>query len=307
MEKYIKKQFESGEYYIESISQGYPIWWREFEEIINEANTLSDLNSRLMGSKTPFGLLPRLVESITVFNPFIFDFLTNNPDYLQCFYNGHIEGKKEFKKTYFIKYPNEQQIKVITRKFNDEFKETILLGQGFFNESNVTMAGFQNGILTAYWLFENSFLENQHLQTEAAPLLEDLPPQQTENPKPEPKETELSEEIKKLKSIWLAEPKLTVEHFLQKGIDKGFWNNDLELTLQRNSSTYGTGKTFLGNVFRAFRGWAIPNHLDYKEAGKIFCEVFNIEVKKSTKEPYKLFSSGNDKQIREVKRTFDVK
>lgn len=169
MKKYIEKQFESGEKYIESTSQGYPIWWREFEGIINEANTLSDLNSRLMNSKTTFKPLPMLVKNITIFNPFIFNFLTENPSYLQCFYEGHIKGKKEFKKTYFIKYPNEQQIKVITRKFNDDFKKTILFGQGFFNESNVTMAGFQNGILTAYWLFENSFLENKNQQTEVAP------------------------------------------------------------------------------------------------------------------------------------------
>ncbi|MDT8413557.1 MAG: hypothetical protein RQ875_13915 [Vicingaceae bacterium] len=131
-------------------------------------------------------------------------------------------------------------------------------------------------------------------------------PQPDKKRKPEQIETEHSEKIKKLKSIWLAEPKLTVEDFLQKGKDKGFWNDNLELTLQRNSSTYGTGKTFLGNVFIAFKGWAIPEHFDYKEAGSVFCKVFNIEVKESTKEKYKLFCTSNQKQVKEIKRTFGV-
>lgn len=130
---------------------------------------------------------------------------------------------------------------------------------------------------------------------------------QAEKQKPKPKGKERLAKIEKLKSIWLAEPKLTVEDFIQAGNDKGFWNDNLELTLQRNVSSYGTGKTFLGNVFIAFKGWAIPTHLDYKEAGRIFCEVFNINIKESTKEKYKAFSSGNGKQVAEVKRTFTIK
>ena len=38
---------------------------------------------------------------------------------------------------------------------------------------------------------------NETLKTEVAPILKALPPQQSEKPKPEPKETELSERIKK--------------------------------------------------------------------------------------------------------------
>lgn len=126
-------------------------------------------------------------------------------------------------------------------------------------------------------------------------------------PKPKQKETELSKKVEKLKTIWLAEPKLTVTDFIKKGINKGFWDNDLNILLQRNTSTYGSGKVFLGNIFIAYKGWAIANHLDYKEAGKIFCEVFNIDTKESTKEPYKSFSSGNGKQIAEIKRTFGIR
>jgi len=138
---------------------------------------------------------------------------------------------------------------------------------------------------------------------------EALPSQQTEKPKPEPvqRETENSIKLEKLKSIWLTDPRLSVEDFIQKGNDKGFWNDNFQLTLQRSSSTYGTGKTFLGNIFIAFKDWSIPNHLDYTEGGRIFCEVFNIKIKESTKEPYKAFSSANRKQIAEIKRTFGIR
>lgn len=148
---------------------------------------------------------------------------------------------------------------------------------------------------------------NQIVQAEIQGNLRTFQPQPVQETQP-PKESDAkyTEAIKKLKSIWLADPKLTVEVFLQKGNDKAFWNDDLQLTLQRSVSTYGTGKTFLANIFIAFKNWAIPEHLDYKEAGKVFCEVFNINVKESTKEKYKVFISGNPKQIREVKRTFGV-
>ena len=116
-----------------------------------------------------------------------------------------------------------------------------------------------------------------------------------------------SKKVKQLKQIWLPQPKLNVEEFIQKGIDKGFWNDDFKILLQKNTSTYGSGKTFLGNIFIAFKGWAISNDLDYKIAGEVFCDVFNIKIKQSTFEKYKLFCSGNSKQIAELKRSFDIK
>lgn len=119
-------------------------------------------------------------------------------------------------------------------------------------------------------------------------------------------DTEHTEAIRKLKTIWLAEPKLTVEDFIQKGIDKGLWNESLRIITIRKS-LYGTGKTLLSSVYFAFKDWAISINIDYKEVGKVFCEVFNIEIKETTKEPYKAFSSGNPKIITEMKRTFGVK
>jgi hypothetical protein len=125
--------------------------------------------------------------------------------------------------------------------------------------------------------------------------------------KPEQKETELSEKIKKLKKIWLPEAQINVEDFIKKGIDKAFWNEQLEITIQRNASNYGTGRTLLGNIFIAFKGWAISTHLHYNQAGKIFCEVFNIKIKEATNEKYHAFSRGNPKQILAIKNTFNVR
>jgi hypothetical protein len=115
------------------------------------------------------------------------------------------------------------------------------------------------------------------------------------------------EKIKKLKTIWLPEPKLTVDDFIQKGIDKAFWNEQLQITIQRKESNFGTGKTLLGNIFIAFKGWAISTHLHYNEAGKIFCEVFNIKIKESTNEKYRCFSSTNNpSQVKAIKTAFNV-
>jgi len=182
-----------------------------------------------------------------------------------------------------------------------KIKEHITLLNGVLNEWEYpTEIERQAVVSVSPYLIEQLEFWKRELQLNT----ETLPPQPIVKQKPEPKETERLKKIKKLKSIWLAEPKLTVEDFLKKGNNKGFWNDNLDLTLQRGISTYGIGKTFLGNIFIAFKGWAIPEHLNYNEAGKIFCEVFNVKVKEATKEKYKAFSSGNEKQIREIKRTF---
>ena len=140
-----------------------------------------------------------------------------------------------------------------------------------------------------------------------------LPPQQKQNKETRKpiknleKEIELSEKIKNLKTIWLPEAKISVEDFIQKGIDKALWNEQLKITIQRKASNYGTNKTLLGNIFIAFKGWAISNHLDYNEAGRIFCEVFNIKIKESTKEKYHCFSSTNNpSQVKAIKTAFNV-
>lgn len=127
-----------------------------------------------------------------------------------------------------------------------------------------------------------------------------------ETPPPKESDAEHTEAIKKLKTIWLAEPKISVEDFIQKGVNKGLWNENLKIITSRGS-LYGTGKTLLSSIYFAFKDWAISSNTDYNEVGKAFCEAFNIEIKKATIEKYKAFSSGKPKIITEIKRTFGVK
>ncbi|MGB3454605.1 MAG: hypothetical protein WBA59_12355 [Moheibacter sp.] len=156
MKKYIKKHFDNGEEYFECSKKGYPNFWNEFKSIVNECNTVLEINICLMDSKLNLSL-PMLFDSLLIFNPIIFDFLQCNSNYLEAFYNGHIEGEKDFKKKYFKKIPNKKQTDFIRDKFNEEFKEYILTGRSFFNESTIKMAGYENGILTAYWSYENAY------------------------------------------------------------------------------------------------------------------------------------------------------
>lgn len=121
-----------------------------------------------------------------------------------------------------------------------------------------------------------------------------LPPQQNAKQKPE------------LSKIWLSEPQVTVSEFLIMGIEKGIWNEQYNIITARGS-LYGTGKSLLGSLFIALKGYAISNSIDYKEAGKAFCSFFNIPISENVKEPYKAFSSGTEKQIKQLKRAFNIK
>ena len=130
-----------------------------------------------------------------------------------------------------------------------------------------------------------------------------MPTQQST--KPEPNETKISDKIDKLKTIWLPQAKISIDDFAQNGIDKGLWNDKLEIITSRGS-LYGTGKTMLASIFISFKGWAISSEIHHKVAGKLFCETFGIEIKETTKEPYKAFSSGDPKLIKQFKRTFNI-
>ena len=109
-----------------------------------------------------------------------------------------------------------------------------------------------------------------------------------------------------LKSIWMPEAKISFQEFLQAGIDKGIWNEQYQI-ITKKGGLYSTGKDLLGSLFVALKGFAISENIDYKVAGKAFCEFFHIMIKEHTKEPYKAFSSGNQKIIKELRRAFGIK
>ena len=109
-----------------------------------------------------------------------------------------------------------------------------------------------------------------------------------------------------LKKIWLPEPRISIESVLKSGIEKGIWTEDYTIQVQKGS-LYGTGKTLLGSLAIALKGYAIGENTDYKMVGKAFCTFFNIPVKETTQNPYKAFSSRNEKFIREFKRQFSLR
>lgn len=156
-----------------------------------------------------------------------------------------------------------------------------------FTEKTIYDFGYWNGIIYSI----DELCENAGLRLDD---LKALPPQQTEKPKPE------------LNKIWLSEPKISVQDLLTLGVEKGIWNDEYQI-ITAKGSLYGTGKTMLGSLFIALKGYAISDNIDYKVAGKAFCKNFNISVNDKTKEPYKAFSSGNEKLIRELKRAFNIK
>lgn len=112
--------------------------------------------------------------------------------------------------------------------------------------------------------------------------------------------------IELLKTIWLPNAQITIEDFIQKGIDKGMWNEKFDIIPQRNSM-YASGKKMLAAVYVAFKNWAINGVIDYKIVGKVLCEVFNVKIKETTKEPFKSFSSANKKVVDEIKKQFRIK
>ncbi len=129
-----------------------------------------------------------------------------------------------------------------------------------------------------------------------------------EKSKPETIETHSNNEntLRELKTIWLAEPKISVENFLAKRVEKGIWSEYYKITVKKGS-VYSTGKTLLGSLSIALKGYAISEHTDYKVIGQAFCKAFNEPIKETTGNPYKAFSSGNQKVINELKKAYNIK
>jgi 23S rRNA G2069 N7-methylase RlmK/C1962 C5-methylase RlmI len=120
---------------------------------------------------------------------------------------------------------------------------------------------------------------------------------------PEGKPTE--NKINPLESIWLKKPTMPFDDFLNKGFDLGLWDNGHNLIAKRDS-IYGSGKSLLANIFITLKGNSINDNIDHKEAGRLFCQFFKIEINPNTENPFKIFQSGNEKQKRELKKAFKI-
>jgi hypothetical protein len=117
-----------------------------------------------------------------------------------------------------------------------------------------------------------------------------------------------SEENKKLaplKSIWLAAAKITIEEFIEIGIENHLWDKNYKL-LSTRGKLYGTGKILLSSISVALKNFAISDQIHYEAAGEAFCKVFEIKINKDTNQPYKSFCNGNPKYIREFKRLYRI-
>lgn len=107
-----------------------------------------------------------------------------------------------------------------------------------------------------------------------------------------------------LNKIWSPKPKLNIQDFLQKGIDASIWDENYRITTKRGS-LYSTGKKLLANTAIVLQGHSIKKETDYQLIGEAFCVAFNIDIKESSKQPFKAFSSSGDLSImNELKRVF---
>jgi hypothetical protein len=154
----------------------------------------------------------------------------------------------------------------------------------------------------------NELLELITLYNEKRILKSVLKEFRNSKPIKEGQESKESNELKnELESIWVRNPKMSIEAFLQKGFDLGLWDEKHELTAQRKTNNvYGSNKTLLANLYLILKENSIKENIDYKKIGEIFCRFFQLDIKPNVKEPFKIFQTGNKKQIMELKKTFKI-
>jgi hypothetical protein len=255
------------------------------------------------------------------------EYLSDLLPYFKEYSKGFEHGFKEFDndqvKLFLTMFPekNDYLNKVfdfVTKRIFPKH-DWVNITRGFKMKSNfetskyIITGGFEDGKTQGYFYRAWSiiFSSNNLFVPLFKDFLQSKINSQQVTPQPQGRETVMlpvlkhSDAIEKLKKVWLADPKITVEDFIQKGIVKGLWNENLNIITARGS-LYGTGKTMLGSIFIAFKGWAISNNIDSKKVGIVFCNVFNVDIKKATNEPYKAFSSGNSKTVTEIRRAFGI-
>lgn len=98
-----------------------------------------------------------LINETNIFNPLNAEYLNENPLHINTFIKGHKKGIKYFRKNFFVKAPTQEQIKIISEKYNKEWKKYISNFQGVWNDEVIKKQGFNNGILQAYSEFEENY------------------------------------------------------------------------------------------------------------------------------------------------------
>ena len=97
------------------------------------------------------------INKTNIFNPLDAEYLNENPLHINTFIQGHKKGIKYFRKNFFVKAPTQEQIKIISEKYNKEWKKYISVFQGVWNDEVIKKQGFNNGILQAYSEFEENY------------------------------------------------------------------------------------------------------------------------------------------------------
>lgn len=113
------------------------------------------------------------------------------------------------------------------------------------------------------------------------------------------------EKFNELEKLWLATAKISINELMEIGINNHIWDDNNNIISQRGS-LYGSGKSLLSSMAIALRNYALPETVDYKAVGNAFCKAFNVPINENTREPYKAFSSGNPKIIKQFKRLYKI-
>lgn len=124
-----------------------------------------------------------------------------------------------------------------------------------------------------------------------------------ETDKKETSESKQESKSNPLESIWMKNPSMTINEFLEKGQDLRLWDKEFNLIAKRNG-IYGSKKILLANLYIALKGTSIDENIDHKTIGEVFCRFFKIDNKPETNNPFKQFQSGNETQIRGLKKRF---
>lgn len=122
-----------------------------------------------------------------------------------------------------------------------------------------------------------------------------------ETDKKETSESKQESKSNPLESIWMKNPSMTINEFLEKGQDLGLWDEEFKLIAMRGGP-YGSGKALLANISIVLKGHSINDGIDHKKIGEVFCSFFKIGIKPETNNQFKQFQSGNANQIQELKK-----